>query len=226
MPLHKTPDWLWNTIDRWLRTCDKKLKGKIPNFVKDLLMGVDLKDEVEFLRERLEQENSPVVFCHNDFQEGNILMCLDQEQDKENYQADPKIVIIDFEYCSYNYRGFDIANHFIEWTYDYKEDKHPCYREDKCNYPDEKQRLTYIRAYLNARGSRENPKKLLREVEVFTLASHFFWALWGFVNAETSQIPFGYWEYSCSRLSNYFELKERLSCNMQIKRKVECLSLD
>lgn len=41
---------------------------------------------------RLEQENSPVVFCHNDMQEGNILMSMDQ--DKENNPEDPKLVII------------------------------------------------------------------------------------------------------------------------------------
>ena len=30
--------------------------------------------------------------------------------------ADENLVFIDFEYCAYNYRGFDIANHFCEWV--------------------------------------------------------------------------------------------------------------
>lgn len=51
----------------------------------------------------------------------------------------------DFEYCSYNYRGFDIANHFIEWIYDYKEENYPYYKEDYSNYPSEQQRLIFIR---------------------------------------------------------------------------------
>ena len=29
------------------------------------------------------------------------------------------VVFIDYEFASYNYRGFDIANHFNEWMYDY-----------------------------------------------------------------------------------------------------------
>ena len=29
------------------------------------------------------------------------------------------IVFIDYEFAAYNYRGFDLANHFIEWVYDY-----------------------------------------------------------------------------------------------------------
>ena len=36
-----------------------------------------------------------------------------------------KLVIIDFEYCSYNYRGFDVANHFCESMYDYTVEKYP-----------------------------------------------------------------------------------------------------
>ena len=39
-----------------------------------------------------------MVFCHNDLQEGYILI-------RENAaSAEEKLVIIDFEYCSYNYR--------------------------------------------------------------------------------------------------------------------------
>ena len=58
----------------------------------------------------MKQKKYPVVFCHNDMQEGNILIRQDSK---------PELVIIDFEYCSYNYRGFDVANHFSEWRYDY-----------------------------------------------------------------------------------------------------------
>lgn len=101
-----------------------------------------------------------MVFCHNDLQEGNILMSLDQ--DKENNSKSSELIIIgillflffwfsfcscvlDFEYCSYNYRSFDIANHFIEWVYNYSESKYPYYKEDLASYPSEKQRLLFIR---------------------------------------------------------------------------------
>lgn len=103
------------------------------------------------------------------------------------------LLISDFEYCSYNYRSFDIANHFAEWAYDYTCRTHPFYKEDWSNYPTEKQRMAFVRAYLHERGSRESPKKVLREVEVFTMASHLFWGVWALINAETSSIPFGYW---------------------------------
>lgn len=80
-------------------------------------------------RDHLMKMKSPVVFCHNDMQEGNILLREDIEE--------PTLVLIDFEYCSYNYRGFDIANHFIEWTYDYTKAEHPHFSVHKDYYPSE-----------------------------------------------------------------------------------------
>lgn len=222
VPLHKEPTWLWETIERWLKTCDTKLsKENVPDFIREFLKGVDLRAESKWLKERIEQEDCPVVFCHNDMQEGNILMSLDQ--DKENNSKSSELIIIDFEYCSYNYRSFDIANHFIEWVYNYSESNYPYYKEDLSSYPSEKQRLLFIRSYLSALGSRESPKKILKEVEVFTMATNFFWSLWSFINADTSEIPFGYWEYGRSRLTNYLKQKERLSPS---KRKMDCLSTD
>lgn len=53
--------------------------------------------------------------------------------------------------------------------------------------------LTFIRVYLDEQGSKEDPEKLLDEVEVFMLAPHMLWSLWGVVNADFSQITFGHW---------------------------------
>lgn len=107
-----------------------------------------------------------------------------------------KLIVVslsDFEYCSYNYRAFDIANHFVEWVYDYTHKEYPFFTINEENYPNESQRLRFIMEYLAERNLEEDPKKLLREVELFTLVSHLLWTLWSFVNDETSQIPFGYW---------------------------------
>jgi choline/ethanolamine kinase len=125
------------------------------------------------------------------------------------------LFVSDFEYCSYNYRSFDIANHFVEWMYDYTAADYPFYKEQVDHYPTKQQRLHFVKAYLEARNSKENPKKILREVEVFTLASHFFWGIWGVINAGTSQIPFGYWEYAASRLRHYFEHKKKFTLDMK-----------
>lgn len=128
--------------------------------------------------------------------------------------------------------------------YDYTETNHPYYREDARKYPTEKQKLHFVNAYLKAVGSTESPHEVLKEVEMFTLASHFFWTLWGIINADTSHIPFGYWvnkslskkidiyngfyfqEYACSRLNCYLQLKHKFTSNGPIKRKVDTLDLE
>ncbi|XP_045469692.1 choline/ethanolamine kinase isoform X2 [Harmonia axyridis] len=213
VPLDKEPSWLWNTMERWLSTCTapakaQKFATKLPN--------VDLRAELDWLRARIEREGTEVVFCHNDMQEGNILMHQGEGSDPE----DPRLVLIDFEYCSYNYRAFDIANHFVEWVYDYTHKEYPFFTINEENYPNESQRLRFIMEYLAERNLEEDPKKLLREVELFTLVSHLLWTLWSFVNDETSQIPFGYWDYGTARLSSYMKLKNQLNTRSATKRKL------
>jgi len=206
VPLHKEPGWLWNTIERWLKTAKKQLSNEVPAHAK-LLLDVDFKDEADWLRKRIEEQNCPVTFCHNDMQEGNILICQDEN---DNSPSDPRIVLIDFEYCSYNYRSFDLANHFLEWVYDYTNKEMPYFYENWNNYPSLEQKMQFIRTYLDDVGSEESPQQILEEVQVFSLASHFFWTLWSVINAETSQIPFGYWEYGTARISAYLREKEAL----------------
>ncbi|XP_018330011.1 choline/ethanolamine kinase isoform X2 [Agrilus planipennis] len=216
VPLHKAATWLWDTIDKWIKTVEVKQKGNVPPQV-ERLAKFDFKEEAAWLKQRIEAENSPVVFCHNDMQEGNILVAENGECDQN---GNPNIVIIDFEYCSYNYRAFDIANHFAEWLYDYTFKEPPYFEECPDNYPSEAQRLRFIKTYLNEVGSKENPKKVLKEVEVFTLASHFFWSLWGIVNTD-SQITFGYWDYAAARLDGYLRAKSELPPLKAVKRKAE-----
>uniref|UniRef100_A0A1Y1MAR5 Choline kinase N-terminal domain-containing protein n=2 Tax=Photinus pyralis TaxID=7054 RepID=A0A1Y1MAR5_PHOPY len=203
-------------MERWLKSSEERFSGDVPAAVKHL-KEMSLRREFLWLKQRLQMENSPVVFCHNDMQEGNILMI---EDDTVTSNADAKLVLIDFEYCSYNYRAFDIANHFLEWTYDYTEKQQPYFKVTPENYPSNLQRLKYICHYLKETGSAENPLDVLREVEIFSLASHFFWALWSIVNTKSSQITFGYWEYAVERLNAYNELKTRLH-KQGIKRKAD-----
>ncbi len=47
--------------------------------------------------------HSPIVFCHNDVQGGNVLLR------QEASSADEKIMLIDYEFCGYNFRGHDLV---------------------------------------------------------------------------------------------------------------------
>lgn len=119
-------------------------------------------------------------------------------------RAEPDLMIIDFEYCAYNYRGFDLANHFLEWTFDYSNPQFPFYHHRKEQFPTPQQRQRFIRAYLKRLNESEDdwePSQkdiqiVENEVKLFKMFSHLFWSLWSVVNV-TSNIEFGYW-VSCN----------------------------
>ncbi|XP_015362407.1 choline/ethanolamine kinase isoform X2 [Marmota marmota marmota] len=126
MPFTKEPHWLFGTMERYLKQIQDLPPTGLLNM--NLLEMYSLKDEMGNLRKLLDSTPSPVVFCHNDIQEGNILLLSEPEN------AD-SLMLVDFEYSSYNYRGFDIGNHFCEWVYDYTHEEWPFYKARPTDYP-------------------------------------------------------------------------------------------
>ncbi|XP_051953640.1 choline kinase alpha-like isoform X2 [Xyrauchen texanus] len=216
MPFNKEPKWLFGTMDKYM---DQVLKltftkeSHLQNFSH--LLSYNLPQEMDNLKCLLESTPSPVVFCHNDLQEGNILLLSGHKNTDRQ-----RLMLIDFEYCSYNYRGFDIGNFFCEWIYDYTFDKIPFFKTNTKNYPTKAQQMHFFQRYLLESDtgfetlSEEDQLKLkedmLVEVNRFALASHFFWGLWSMIQAKISTIEFGYMEYAMARFDAYFELKRKL----------------
>ncbi|XP_074533038.1 choline kinase alpha isoform X3 [Halichoeres trimaculatus] len=214
MPFNKEPKWLFGTMDKYLSQVMKL------NFTREShlrrfnrLLSYNLPQEMDMLKCLLESTHSPVVFCHNDCQEGNVLLLRGrQSSDKQ------KLMLIDFEYSSYNYRGFDIGNHFCEWMYDYNSDEFPFFKVDSQAYPSKTQQLHFIESYLRESDqgfdnlSEEDQMRLKEqlyvEVNRFSLASHFFWGLWSIIQARLSTIKFGYLEYAQARFDAYFQQKK------------------
>nr|XP_026269359.1 choline/ethanolamine kinase isoform X2 [Urocitellus parryii] len=126
MPFTKEPHWLFGTMERYLKQIQDLPPTGLLNM--NLLEMYSLEDEMGNLRKLLDSTPSPVVFCHNDIQEGNILLLSEPEN------AD-SLMLVDFEYSSYNYRGFDIGNHFCEWVYDYTHEEWPFYKAQPTDYP-------------------------------------------------------------------------------------------
>ncbi|XP_005379651.1 PREDICTED: choline/ethanolamine kinase isoform X2 [Chinchilla lanigera] len=211
MPFTKEPHWLFGTMERYLKQIQDLPSATLVQM--NLLEMYSLKDEMDNLRKFLDSTPSPVVFCHNDIQEGNILLLSEPEN------AD-SLMLVDFEYSSYNYRGFDIGNHFCEWVYDYTHEEWPFYKAQPTDYPTREQQLHFIRHYLAEvkKGEtlpQEEQKKLeedlLVEANRYALASHFFWGLWSILQASMSTIEFGYLEYAQARFQFYFQQKRQLT---------------
>ncbi|XP_055712875.1 choline/ethanolamine kinase isoform X3 [Phlebotomus papatasi] len=291
IPVSKEPDWLWCTMERWLKTVESVLsKFQATNDDEALqlekLRQINFRQEMKWFQEIVKgSQEFPVVFSHNDLQEGNILFKdyesidhrISDEQDlhqisgdglNANFSSiilaapqqgssrndvhiedngnisshtarkitvnnmektiagelddtcdsvlsgnsqlfsdsrdgyDPELIIIDFEYCSYNYRGFDFANHFIEWTFDYiSNENYPFYTHKPEQFPNKNQKEQFISAYLRKiydndgyNANEEELKEIQKEIDCFTMASHLFWSLWSIVNVY-QEIEFGYWNY-------------------------------
>ncbi|KAL7878567.1 hypothetical protein AOLI_G00095410 [Acnodon oligacanthus] len=210
MPFNKEPRWLFGTIDRYMeQIMNIKFvrEAHIKKFKK--LMKYDLPAELASLRALLAATPSPVVFCHNDVQEGNILML-----DGRDRNSSDKLMLIDFEYSSYNYRGFDFGNHFCEWVYDYTHDQWPFFKANLDNYPNRQQQLHFIRNYLveSEDTVHEDQAKVEEEMIIeanrYALASHFLWGLWSIIQARLSKIEFGYMDYAQHRFDSYFKQKK------------------
>lgn len=130
--------------------------------------------------------------------------------------TEPELMIIDFEYCAYNYRGFDFANHFLEWTFDYTNKEEPFFYHKLEQYPNREQMENFISSYLtqfnnyndNSAPTTSEINEIVDEIKSFTLASHLFWSLWAIVNVHHEDIEFGYWEYANCRTKQYFIEKE------------------
>ncbi|KAJ2748305.1 hypothetical protein GGI19_006174 [Coemansia pectinata] len=111
------------------------------------------------------------------------------------------VSFIDYEYAMYNYRGFDIANHFNEYA---------GFECDYSRYPAKSTQLQWFKAYLDHLGQDSSPAALevvYHEVELFQLASHFYWGVWALVQASISDIDFDYMAYARLRFLQYFQVK-------------------
>ncbi|XP_064905529.1 choline/ethanolamine kinase [Columba livia] len=212
MPFNKEPKWLFGTMEWYLKQISELTFAEEAQLTKfNHLKTYNLQEEMKSLRELLEATPSPVVFCHNDVQEGNILLLAGHEDSSD------KLMLIDFEYSSYNYRGFDIGNHFCEWVYNYTHDSWPFFKASPENYPSRQQQLHFIRHYLSEDSGRRGDttheeqarieEEMLTEINRFALASHFFWGLWSILQAKISTIKFGYLDYAQSRFEAYFQHK-------------------
>ncbi|GAA97739.1 uncharacterized protein L969DRAFT_97447 [Mixia osmundae IAM 14324] len=152
------------------------------------------------------------VFAHNDTQCGNLLIlapkdgALDPEKLvaagglRVSHQA---LTVIDFEYASLNPRGFDIANHFVEFQTDYQHNT-LSHTLTHAPYPSPEERRRFYRAYIGSDGGtdvvtddlddpataarslkREDARvlRLEEEVTVWAPSSHAMWCVWGIIQA-------------------------------------------
>jgi len=182
---------LWATIRKFASNVPEQYEDSGKNRILSELPIDQLVQEIDELERALAKLNSPVVFCHNDLLHKNIII---------NKQLD-KVSFIDFEYATYNPRGFDIGNHFNEYA---------GFDPDYTLYPLKDRQYMFFESYLAGAGiavNDANLHKLYVEANQYALASHLFWGFWALVQGQNSDINFGFMEYGAARLNQYLRVK-------------------
>ncbi|KAF8796491.1 choline/ethanolamine kinase-like [Argiope bruennichi] len=210
VPIKKTPDFFPVNMKKWLADVENDSKEKKNKIFEHSDM---YNEEINWLSEEMKKSNSPVVYCHNDLQGGNILLREDSPSDEE-----PKIMLIDFEFGAYNYRGFDLANQFAEWCFDYNTGEYPYFEYNSEKFPTKEEQISYIRVYLDQLveegvlrpESIENEiKVILQEIDLFSMAVHLLWSLWSWKMTFRSCMDFAHREHGKTRLSVFMTLKKK-----------------
>ncbi|KAJ8659085.1 hypothetical protein O0I10_005123 [Lichtheimia ornata] len=175
---------IWHSVDRWFETLQQE-SHSLP-FIFDFdRLGREIDQCKAFLK-----NTSPIVFAHNDVQYGNVLRLKGTAN---------TLVLVDFEYAGYNPRGYDIANHFIEWTYNYHGDTPALMCPDA--FPSTAQQIRFLKEYAN--GDDNLVDSLLVETRQWLMAVHLHWGLWGLVQACHSEIDFDYISYALERIGAF-----------------------
>ena len=155
-----------------------------------------IKEELIFMEENL-KNRSDIVLCHNDLLLKNFI------------KGEKDVEVIDYEYSGYNYRAFDIVNHFNEW----------CGFEVNWDiFPNEDTQRRFLKIYYenyygDKKGEIDMDEKInqtLEDIKWFDLASNYYWGVWALIQAALSMIDFNYNEYANLRFKRYFVIKNRL----------------
>ncbi|KAL3808867.1 hypothetical protein ACHAXA_004154 [Cyclostephanos tholiformis] len=244
---------MWKVIHSWIDELSKNLSHEtfrnddalVEVFIRAIMgdigggdaLGIisSLSDELAWLKNTVETRfpNATLAFCHNDVNAANILLNASIRDDDGNSRYDKRTVcIIDYEYSSTNYAMFDVANFMCEH----------CGGNDNGmpNYdliPSLDRLVVFLREYVRVRDdilskncSGENETStsidvsdLVREVELFQMASCLYWGIWGILQAteevingtfrienalsrlegDIDQISFDYLRYGKNRLARF-----------------------
>ncbi|KAI8331914.1 kinase-like domain-containing protein [Chlamydoabsidia padenii] len=189
---------IWPQIRKWY-----SLLGGTFDASAKTVAGITWK-EIETYQQFLDKVHSPTVFAHNDLQYGNIL--------RLNSTGD--LVAVDFEYAGYNPRGYDLANHLIEWQYNYH-GAQPALASPQ-QAPNRQQRTAFVKAYLSAHHlkSTTTVDQLLYEIDCWSVICHLCWGLWGLIQLKQSDIDFDYAAYSTQRLAMFRQALNKVNSSL------------
>jgi thiamine kinase-like enzyme len=190
VPINKNTNW----IVVYFRSAYEEGFNKFPikDFINELnletLKKYDLKDEIQWLKKTMEDIGSPNVFSHIDFRGDNIMATEPHDQ----------IILCDFEYSSYGYRGFDFGSIAVEWNRHIDE----LFKAENIldKYPNDSQIKAILKPYVEeserifgkkwSEDTINSMDQLVKEVKLFSMAANMFVVLFAIKNDEKDEKAF------------------------------------
>ena len=174
VPIKKS-HWLFRDMDENYGQTEKNLTQN--QMIKELncetLLEHNLKDEINWIKDMFVKSKAPMTFTHNDFVLNNI-MIVDNDDNR-----DSNIVLCDFEYSSYGYRGQDFGTFFSEWGRSWNQ-----YDYDLYEFPEDSTIKELIDSYVKesekilGKSYSENEinsvEQILKEAKLFVLIKTLF----------------------------------------------------
>jgi len=189
----------FDDIDDWI------LKAKCIGSGKFLDCVEQLEKNWKVVSKFLRSLESPVVMCHNDLNEGNIIVC--EEIDSAGNLRISDIHLLDFEYSAPSFRGYDFGNFLCEVFIQNNHPDPPLFKIE-CSWKlTEEEENILFRSYLSNfqkipldQVKTSDVESLRKESRAFMLASHAAWCAWGFIQAEISTLKWSFEAYARARL--------------------------
>ncbi|KAE9417149.1 hypothetical protein Angca_009699, partial [Angiostrongylus cantonensis] len=177
----------------------------------------DLAKEIDIIEEFLGTSPSPVVFCHNDLTSGNLLISstpqkttgpLATEEISLNTTGTLYLSLIDFEFSSYNYRGFDLANYFCASAIKHNVQEFPHYKIDLNKLENQPVKIEFCKEYVQEAKKLnihiKSEFSLLWEIDYFTPVVHLFWAIFNLYCEKDTLAIMDCGIYARDRLALYY----------------------
>lgn len=195
---------LFRMTHKWFRDLhelQRGISGDVKQKVEQFQLDT-MERELAELERLAKRYDCDIVFCHNDLLAYNIIL-------NEDTQS---IHFIDYEYCGYNYRAFDIGNHFCEYGA----------RIDPELYPSVDMQRRFIQYYVEqwtesgedeASSSPDRMEQLREQLRVeanfFALLVNLAWGTWAIPQALNSTIKYDYWRYGMEKYAWYWAKREQ-----------------
>ena len=185
LPTGGVLDW----TQRWRQLFEKTMKANVRQRQElERLVEIDaVHKSLAMLMDR--HVPAPLVLCHNDLLQGNILQ-------ESNHRNDVRF--LDFEYANLGEAAFDIANHFNEYC---------GFHEGLDRYPSSVEQDAFLSTYLAHLvpwGEPLTSHELAQSVRNYTPYSHYLWGVWSFRQYCSSPVDFDYLGYCQRRLTECY----------------------